>query len=234
MRQGEPGKDNTQQSAQTMRALLRLMAWLSPAFPIGGFAYSGGLERAVHDRLIGNGEVLCRWLETLLRHGSLWTDSVLLSVAWRSFDDRPALADLAELGLALAGSAERHAETLALGRGFAEAAKTWPAEVFEILPRDLPFPVAVGGVAAAHRIAVEPVLAAYLHAAVSQMVSASIRLGICGQTEGLSILALLEPAIETVAARGGQLTLEDLGNAAVQADIASLRHETQHSRLFRS
>ncbi|RWX79417.1 urease accessory protein UreF [Neorhizobium lilium] len=210
------------------------MAWLSPAFPIGGFAYSGGLERAVHDKLIADAAGLADWLGILLQHGSLWTDGVLLVEAWRSYTDQAALAEVAELGLALAGSAERYAETSSLGRGFVAAAAAWPSSVFEILPKDLPFPVAVGAVSAAHGVGVEQALAAYLHAATSQAVSAAIRLNVCGQRQGLGVLAGSEPAIEAFAAGAPLLTLDDLGSAAVQADIASLRHETQHSRLFRS
>jgi urease accessory protein len=216
------------------KALLRLMAWLSPAFPIGGFAWSGGLERAVADRLVTDGAGLSGWLDVVLRHGALWNDGVLLAEGWRNHADRAALGDVAELGLALSGSAERYAETLSLGRGFALAAAAWPSAVFGIMPRDVPFPVAVGAVAAAHGIAAEQALAAFLHAAVSQAISAGIRLGVCGQAEGLGILSALEPVIEALAAGACDLTLDDLGGAAVQAEISSLRHETQHSRLFRS
>jgi urease accessory protein len=216
------------------KALLRLMAWLSPAFPIGGFAYSGGLERAVQDRLVCDAAGLAAWLGALLQHGSLRSDGILLVEAWRCHRDSATLGEVAALGLALAGSAERHAETLQLGRGFSDAAKAWPADVFDILPRDVPFPVAVGAIAAAHGIGVQPALAAFLQGAVSQAVSAGIRLNVCGQAQGLAVLAGAEPLIEALAARAQDLTLDDLGSATVQADIASLRHETQHSRLFRS
>jgi urease accessory protein len=210
------------------------MAWLSPAFPIGGFAYSGGLERAVHDRLVGDAHGLGEWLAALLQHGSLRNDGILLVEAWRCHRDAATLGEVAALGLALAGSAERHAETLQLGRGFAGAARAWPASVFDILPRDVPFPVAVGAIAAAHGVAVQQALAAFLHSAVSQAVSAAIRLNVCGQSQGLEVLAGAELLIERLAGRAPDLTLDDLGSATVQADIASLRHETQHSRLFRS
>ncbi len=216
------------------RALLRLMAWLSPAFPVGGFAWSGGLERAVADRMVTDAGGLSAWLATLLAHGALWNDAVLFAEAWRRVDDEAGLADLADLGLALAGSAERHAETLSLGRAFVAAASAWPQSVLARLPQDVPYPVAAGAIAAAHGVPVEEALAAYLHAALSQFVSAGIRLGVCGQAEGVAILAGLEEAIAAVSARAAAGTLDDLGGAAVRADIASLRHETQHSRLFRS
>lgn len=216
------------------KVLLKLMAWLSPAFPIGGFAYSGGLERAVHDGLVKDAAGLIAWLTSLLGHGALWNDSVLFGEAWRQFEDEAALKEVAELGLALAGSAERHVETLSLGQAFASAASAWPHPVLDRLPPAVPFPVAVGAVAAAHGVAAAQALAAYLHAAVSQSVSAGIRLGVSGQVEGVAILAEIEDLISQIAEKASLATLDDLGGAAVQAEIASLRHETQHSRLFRS
>ncbi|WP_093001701.1 urease accessory protein UreF [Rhizobium sp. NFR07] len=216
------------------RALLRLMAWLSPAFPIGGFAWSGGLERAVADGLVKTADDLRGWLETVLAHGSLWNDAVLFSEAWRQAGNEAALHDVSALGLALAGSAERFNETLSLGKAFATAAAAWPHPVLERLPGDLPFPVAVGAVAAGHGVPLSQALAAYLHAAVSQAVSAGIRLSVAGQAQGVAILAALEGRVEEVSRRAAQAGLDDLGTSAVQAEIAALRHETQHSRLFRS
>lgn len=226
------------QAALETQALLRLMAWLSPAFPVGGFAYSGGLERAVHDGLVVDATGLHWWLETLLCHGTWWNDAVLFSASHRAFAEADqtdqALSELSELGLALAGSAERHLETLSLGRAFLAAATAWPHPVFETLPRDCPYPVAVGAVSAAHGIACVPALAAFLHAGLSQGVSAGIRLGVTGQHQGVAILAALEGEMAGIAEKAEKATLDDLGTATVQADIASLRHETQASRLFRS
>jgi urease accessory protein len=220
--------------APETRSLLRLMAWLSPAFPIGGFAWSGGLERAVSDGLVKNAGDLKEWLSVLLSQGALHNDAVLFCRAWQAAQDADALQDLAALGLALAGSAERFSETLSLGQAFVSAASAWPHPVLARLPAELPFPVAVGAVAAGHEVPIEQALAAFLHAAVSQAVSAGIRLSVAGQSEGVAILASLERQIEDVAVRAALITLDDLGGAAVQAEISSLKHETQRSRLFRS
>jgi urease accessory protein len=216
------------------QALLRLMAWMSPAFPIGSFAWSGGLERAVHDGLVKDAETLASWLSTILHHGGLWNDAVLLGEAWRRHADAEALREVAELGLALAGSGERHLETQSLGKAFAAVADAWSDEVLRRLPQDVPFPVAVGAITAAHAVPLEDALAAFLHAALSQAVSAGIRLGACGQAQGVAILAQHERTILEICRRASASTLDDLGTAGVQADIASLKHETQHSRLFRS
>jgi urease accessory protein len=226
--------DGMAETSVDTRALLRLMAWLSPAFPIGGFAWSGGLERAVADGLVKKADDLQDWLQVLLGHGSLWNDAVLFCEAWRQAESEAALADVAALGLALAGSAERFSETLSLGKAFATAASAWPHPVLERLPGDLPFPVAVGAIAAGHDVPLTQALAAYLHAAVSQAVSAGIRLSVAGQAQGVAILAALEAPVEELSRRAACTSLDDLGTSAVQAEIAALRHETQHSRLFRS
>ena len=211
-------------------ALLRLMAWMSPAFPVGGFSYSGGLEKAVEDRRIGDAAALRDWLETLLRHGSLWNDAVFLAHAWRSAGDAAILSETADLARALAGSAERYRETVLLGDAFVAAAGAWPHAVLDLLPKDVPYPIAVGAVAAGHAVPLRETIAAFLHAGASQIVSAGIRLGVAGQKDGVTILAASEAIIAAMAARAMQSTLDDLGGA----DTAAMRHETQGTRLFRS
>ncbi|MBB3654967.1 urease accessory protein [Rhizobium sp. BK650] len=217
-----------------LQALLRLTAWLSPAFPIGSFAYSGGLERAVADGLVRDSGMLRCWLETLTGKGSVWNDAVLFAEGHRSHADAARLAELAELAAALAGSRERHQETMLLGEAFLTAAQAWPDDVFGRLPKKASYPVAVGAVTGAHGIGLEKALAAFLHAYLSQAVSAGIRLGVAGQKDGLAILSGLEEHMIDVAARAARSGLDDLGSATVQADIAGLRHETQQTRLFRS
>lgn len=220
--------------APDMRALLRLLTWMSPAFPVGAFAYSGGLERAVADGLVTEGQVLSVWIATMLEKGAAWNDGVLVAEAHRRHGNEGGLGELAELAAALAGSRERHAETLALGASFAEAARAWPHPVLDRLPRPVAYPVAVGAVAAAHGVTLAPLLGAFLHAGAAQLVSAGIRLGIAGQSEGLSIVAGLEDLIAATARRAARSGLDDLGSAAVMAEISGLRHEVQRTRLFRS
>lgn len=221
-------------SHSDVAGLLRLMAWMSPAFPIGAFSYSAGLEGAVHDGFLNNAEGLAAWVKLSLERGALWNDAVFLAAASRCHDDSQALDDLCELARALAGSAERYRETIQLGDAFVTAAKAWPDPVFERLSVQVAYPVAVGAVSAAHGVETVNVIAAYLHAGVSQMVSAAIRLGIAGQTEGVAILAKTEPLLADIAGKADGSTLDDLGSSTILADTMFLRHETQHSRLFRS
>jgi urease accessory protein len=214
--------------------LVRLMTWLSPAFPIGAFSYSGGLEQVVADGDVRDAGTLKDWLESLLAYGTLWTDAVLFAEAHNALADDERLAEAAALAEALSGSAERHRETMLQGGAFLSAAANWPHPVLDRLGGAAAYPVAVGAVAAAHGVAAEAGLAAYLHAVASNLVSVAIRCGVIGQKDGVAVLAGLEARILASAARAAGSTLDDLGAATLRAEIASLRHETLPTRLFRS
>ncbi|WDZ78966.1 urease accessory protein UreF [Ensifer adhaerens] len=216
------------------QALLRLVTWMSPAFPVGAFAYSSGLEQAVHDQLVTDEVELRSWLETVICHGSGWNDALLLAESYRASGDAGRLAAVAELAEALAGSRERHTETMQQGQAFLAAARSWPHSVFDALNEMAAYPVAVGAVAGAHATGLEPALAAFLNAAVSNAVSVAIRCGVTGQRDGVGVIAALEPIIAATAKRAVAASLDDLGSATIMADISALKHETLHSRLFRS
>ncbi len=216
------------------QALLRLMAWLSPAFPVGGFSYSAGFESAVVEGHVVDGDAVKAWLQMLMSDGGLRNDAILLCEAHRCHSEGRALADLIALAVALAGSAERHTEITRLGEAFVKAAAAWSHPVIDALAGPVPYSVAIGALASAHGVDRSDALAAFLHAQVSQYVSAAIRLGVIGQTRGVAILAASESRILDAASRYSELGLDDLGSATVIADTLSMRHETQYSRLFQS
>jgi urease accessory protein len=222
-------------------AHLPLMVWLSPSFPVGAFVYSHGLEWAHEAGDLTDASTLQDWLEVLVRHGSLHNDLVLFACAWRACAqaDDAALAEIAELALALATSAERRLETVTQGNAFILAARAaWPCAGFDRLRAawdgDVAYPLAVAVAANGHEVPLRPALEAYGLAFVANLISASVRLGIVGQTDGQRITAALVPALHKAAARAEVATLDDLGGCALRSDLASLRHETQYSRLFRS
>jgi urease accessory protein len=212
-------------------ALLRLMAWLSPAFPTGAFAYSHGLEWAVESRDITNETTLTDWLHDLLTHGTARTDTILLRHAHKSAADPAALKQIAGLACATATAKERQAESLDQGRAFMLAATQWG---IPNAPERIPYPVAVGAVAGAHQIPENASAAAYLQAFTTNLISAAVRLVPLGQTAGLRTLASLEPTILQTAQETTNATLDDLGGCAFRSDLAAMRHETQYTRLFRS
>ena len=210
-------------------ALQKLLTWLSPAFPVGAFAWSAGLESAIADRTLTDSTALQNWLEGLLAHGGLKTDAILLAQAWQGTE---ALQDLADLAIALTPARERVAETTITGDNFAIAARAWPVEL--TLPQPCPYPIAVGATARAHDIGLEDTLLAFLTAAVHSQISVAVRLVPLGQTDGLRVMAALEPRVGALAKLSATATLADIGGIAYATDIAQMRHETLEPRIFRS
>ena len=208
--------------------LLHLLTWLSPAFPTGAYAYSHGLEQAVEDRDIGDGDTLRTWIADVLEHGSGRNDAILLRHSYRSGE----YAALNELAIAVASSRERRIETLDQGSAFVAAAVAWkpPAS----LPPRVAYPVAVGALAASHGIDEDATTAAFLQAVTGNLISAAVRLVPLGQSTGLRVLASLPPIILQVTQDTRTATLDDIGGCAFRSELAAMRHETQYTRLFRS
>jgi urease accessory protein len=222
-------------------ALYRLMAWLSPAYPIGAFSYSSGIEWAVEAGDIKDATTLQAWLAVLLSDGSGFCDAVLFAHAHRAIaeDDDAALRSVAELAAAFVPSKERFIETTTQGRAFLDATRAaWPCAALDRLGRawqgPVALPVAVGVACAGHGVPRDAALHAFLHALTANWISAGVRLVPLGQTDGQRVLAALEETVNAAAARALQTPLDELGSAAFRADIASMRHETQYTRLFRS
>ncbi len=213
------------------RPLLNLLAWLSPAFPTGGFAYSHGLEWAVEAGDIKDGDRLREWLADVLANGSGRTDTILLRHAHRSATDPAALRDIVALATASAPARERRDESLNQGRAFQLAVAPWTTTH---LPEDAPYAVAIGAAAGKRGIPEDDTAVAYLQAFATNLISAAVRLVPLGQTAGLRVLAALEPVILATAEETKPAALDDIGGCAFRSDIAAMRHETQYTRLFRS
>jgi urease accessory protein len=222
-------------------SLYRLMAWLSPSYPVGAFSYSSGIEWAVEAGDIRDAATLKDWLAIVMAQGSGVCDAIFLAQAHRAAmaQDETALRNVAELAAAFTPSKERHLETTAQGRAFVDATRAaWPCDALDLLTKSwdgpVAYPVAVGVAAAGHGIAAAPALHAFLHALAANWISAGVRLIPLGQTDGQRVLAALEGVIAATAERALKASLDDLGSAAFRADLASMRHETQYTRLFRS
>jgi len=219
--------------------LLKLMTFLSPAFPVGSFSYSQGLEWLIAGGDVASGDDARHWLVDSLEIGSAWNDAVLLREAQAAAEasDLVRLTAAAELAEALPASRERHLETVAQGRAFLDAVSAaWSGNAWRALRtiKSVPYPVAVGAVAADHGIEAEAALTAYLNALASTLISVGVRLIPIGQAEGLRVLASLHAVIATTVRRALCSTLDDLGSATILAEVASMRHETQYSRVFRT
>jgi urease accessory protein len=284
------------------RKLMRLQSWLSPAFPIGAYSYSHGLERAVETEVVRDRATLVDWLDADLRHGSGRSDGIFLAESWRavaaprpdgvgenhapaglgmqlgprpiapatipraaapnasggfaprdpaaaregtaaiiSADERHILA-IAGLAAAMRSTSELALESGQQGIAFLGAVrKAWPHPALERIAGELRaagitpvLPVSAGIASAVHGIALEMALPLYLHAGVANLINAAVRLIPLGQSDGQSALAAMEAAVAETAEQALAAGISDIGSAAFMIDIASMQHETQYTRLFRS
>ena len=225
-------------TAMADAALYRLLAWLSPAYPIGAFSYSHGIETAVEEGFIRERSSLVAWLETVLRDGTGRVDGALFAAAWRaaSAKDWPAFDAIAERAAAWRGTSEMALESRQQGGSFLSITRTaWPHADLARVRDELALPVAVALAAAVHGIALESALAAYLHAFTANLISAALRSVPLGQSDGQLALAALEGTVQRAAASAHAVSdLDEVGTATPLLDWCSLRHETQYTRLFRS
>ena len=226
-------------------ALYRLMSWLSPTFPVGAYTHSSGLEWATAEGLVTRLAELVGWIDDVLAIGSGRSDAVFFVHAYRASveGNQARLLEIAELAAALHPSCERRYETIAQGAAFRRIAlATAPCAalnmVAEIPDDGLCYPIAVALLAQGHGVGLSPALTAYLHALVSNLVSAAQRLIPLGQTDGQKAIAALEPMVnrlvDSAIARSDDDPFEALGTATLMVDFASLAHETQYTRLFRT
>ena len=209
--------------------LLTLTQWLSPAYPVGAFTYSHGLEWAVQSGMVHNTDSFHDWLSDVVEHGAGRNDVILLAAAYHT-DEADSLQDLDDLARALAPSVERLLETDQQGAAFAQTT----AAVFETSLAKLTYPVAVGRAARLQNFPLPETARLFLHAFAANLTSAAIRLVPLGQTAGQSVLHHLAPLCQSIADRAICAPLDAIGASAFATDIASMNHETQYSRLFRS
>jgi urease accessory protein len=205
-------------------SLLMLLNWMSPTFPIGSFAYSHGLEQAIADGRLTTQDAVEHWIFALLRHGSGWNDAVLFAQCWQGNPN--------ELALALAGTAERFAETTQLGRNFNIAAAVWTGQ--DTQSESMAYPIAAGLACRHMKIPQDQALTAFLQGFCASLVSVAVRLVPLGQTSGLKILRNLASLISVTAQQAATATLDDMGGHCLAADIAAMKHETLEPRIFRT
>lgn len=204
---------------------LTLQQWLSPAFPLGSFAYSQGLETAMVAGHVRDAETLRIWLDDILTHGAGQTDAILLTQARQAEDP----ADLIALARALAPSRERHLEAEEQGQAFARTLRGLGHDCPEG-----PFPVLLGWASRTLALEHAEVAALYLQAFAANLISAAVRFVPLGQTEGQKVLAAIQPTLARLGARAAESPLSAIGTSTPGADLAALAHETLQPRIFKT
>ena len=222
--------------------LYRLLAWLSPAYPIGAFSYSHGVETAVEEGFIKDRTALIAWLGSVRSDGTGRVDGALFAASWRAAatQDWPAFDAIAERATAWRGTSEMALESRQQGGSFLSITRTaWPHADLDAahqrLGGEIALPVAVALAASVHGVALEQALVGYLHGFTANLISAAVRTVPLGQSDGQLALAALEPAVRRAVDMAlATDDLDEVGTATPLLDWCSLRHETQYTRLFRS
>jgi len=225
-------------------AILRLQTWLSPAFPVGSYTYSHGLEWAVEAAPVHDRQSLVDWVQADLCYGSGRNEAIFFSEAWHCAraDNRIRLAELVEVAAAFRGTSEFALESSHQAAAcLATLRQVWPDPVLDrfsniLCEHNVPPALAVvlGIRSASLGIPARVCLLAFLQSYIANFVIAGVRLIPLGQTDGQFAIARLEESVTTVSVQAEDATIDDLGSAAFMVDLASMSHETQYTRLFRS
>jgi urease accessory protein len=217
-----------------LKAKLAALHLASPALPVGGFAYSQGLEMAIADCRINDETTARRWIEDLLLHvlarfeAPLWLRAF---DAFRAGDEQRLRAINAEL-LAARETAELRAETQQMGASLVRLFEPFGLVALDLSP--IVYPVAFAAACCAFGVAREDGLAAYLWSWAEGQVLAAVKTVPLGQQAGQAMLVQLQSSIMRAVAIAAALRDEELGTAAVGFALTSARHETMYSRIFRS
>ena len=209
-----------------MTPLLTLAQWLSPAFPIGAFAHSQGLEAAIAAGRVSDAATLRDWIEGVLLFGAGRNDAIFITAARNGGDP----AELSDLAGAYMPSSGRALEAAELGRAFAAQVSAITGQGMAVLP----YPVAVGVAVRGLAVTDAQVLALWMQGLAGQLVSVAVRFMPLGQSEGQRVIHSLAPLISELSQEFSKLGLDDLGSCAWGADLAGMEQETMDIRIFRS
>lgn len=222
-------------------ALYRLMTWMSPSYPVGAFSYSHGLEWEVEEGVVHDAASLTLWLNEIILMGGGRNDAIFFAHAHGAATrgDDEALLSVADYAMAFASSAERRMETNQQGRAFCDVTcRTWGsatlARMMSLSSQHIAYPVAVGIAAADHGLPLISALEAYVHSFAANLISAGVRLVPLGHSDGQRVTMQVEESVAEAVAQASTGDLSRLMSTTIMADIASMKHETQYTRLFRS
>ncbi|MDG3064309.1 urease accessory protein UreF [Thauera mechernichensis] len=223
--------------------LLRLLQLASPALPVGAYTYSQGLEWAVESGVVAREADAAAWIGDLLEWSVARFEAPLLAsqlAAWACGEDGE-VARLNDDFLASRETAELRAETLQMGWSLVrlltelDAFAALPGWRARLLALDTPcFPTAWSAAAAAWQVPADQALAAYLWAWAENQVMAALKAVPLGQSAGQRLLAMLGERIPALVGQALELPEARWSNYTPGLAIASSRHETQYTRLFRS
>lgn len=222
---------------ETALQQLRLWQLISPALPVGSYAWSGGLESAVEQGWISDQQQAQQWIQDLLLHGLGRLDVPVFMRLYTACEriDRQAFQYWNRYLLASRESAELQQEDLQLGRALHRLLNDLQLE-FPWCPSDEPLCYAAMFASACYcwQIDAQQAVQGLLWAWSENQVAAAIKLVPLGQTAGQQVLSDLIECIPECIKQGSQLADEQIGFTLPGLGMISAEHETQYSRLFRS
>jgi urease accessory protein len=221
------------------QALYKLQTWFSPSYPVGAYTYSHGLECAFEAGHVQNVEEAVAWISNIICNGSGFADAAFVALAHRAISEKSNLYEIAEYATAFTGTKELRLESEAQGAAFIETIQKVEAnDGITLLAKKWPgpytYPVVIGVAAGSIGIDCHATCTAYLHAFVSNLASALVRIVPLGQTDGQRIIARLSEAVERTVENALSTQLNQISTSTLMVDLTSMHHETQYTRLFRS
>jgi urease accessory protein len=219
-------------------SVLRLWQLISPALPVGAYAYSQGLEYAIDAGWVNNRDDVENWIKGQLKHNLSHLDIPVLRNLYQAWQhkDLKAVEEWSQFLIASRESSELVAEDLHLGRALATLLHELDvpeAEQFKFSTTAC-YGVLLSLAAVHWGIPVGEIAQGYLWSWSENQVAAAIKLVPLGQTDGQKILSAVAQVIPDAVAGGLELENTEIGMLAPGIAIASALHETQYSRLFRS
>ena len=222
----------------SLATLIHLLRLASPALPVGAYSYSQGLEAAIESGEVRDAPSARRWIADALSLSVAGMEAPVflrLVAAWEA-GDGSAAARWNDEFVASREAAELRAETLQMGYSLRKLLLEMDPQGAELLEAidDLSFPAAFAFAASRHGIDPREALAAYLFSWVENQALAALKAIPLGQTDGQRLVAEVSATIPAIVERAASMADDELCNFAPGIALASSRHETQYSRIFRS
>ncbi|WP_024851768.1 urease accessory protein UreF [Hydrogenovibrio kuenenii] len=219
-----------------MSSLLRLLQLSSPTLPVGAYAYSQGIEAAVHSKLIVDMESAQRWLHDVLTQSISLNDLALLKhlyIAW-SEGDLEKVSSLGEVSLAIRETHELRMEDQHLAKALIRLTKPLSVDFPEEMENKETYPLVFAKFAVSWKVSLQEVLEAFCWSWLENQIAAMVKLVPLGQTQGQMLMLKMDESIHQAIEQAKQSEEEDIGNSLPMLAILSAQHETQYTRLFRS
>jgi len=217
-------------------SLLRLLQISSPTLPIGAYAYSQGLESAVHYKAVHDQDSALEWLQLCLLEGLADNELALIHHAYQAWseDDYATLQHLSALSKALRETAELKQEDAHLAKALLRLSTPLQVPFPDVFNRPLSYSVVFARFCQYWDIPVTEALTAFAWSWSENQIAAMIKLVPLGQTQGQILMLEMDKDIQNAVKKAADLALDDIGNSLPNLAILSSLHENQYSRLFRS